>query len=317
MLIHDAIPSPTFANHETFHLRYRWLKKAYDHVLKDSLVFQRDDAPVILGVGKNMVRAIKFWGIAHKIIESQGSAKNTGMVPTDMGRMIFENNGLDPYLEKLATPWLLHWLLFASPCRVPVWWIIMNEFAVTNIKIEEMSESIKTRITNIPQWHTPSPKSIKKDIDVFIHTYTTRQDKLLMDDYIDCPFRQLSMIKQNSRDMMRFVFGKKYGISPLITAFVCFDFIHRSDTKSRNMSISRLATEAGSIGNIFKIGENDLADMLSEAARASSLFKLENLNGAQHLTFTGIAKDISIRMLELAYGKEIKIPKKKMGVLTS
>ncbi len=317
MLINEAVPTPTFANHETFHLRYGWLKKAHDHILKDSHIFQRDDAPITLGVGKNMVRAIKFWSITNKIIESQGPTKNTGMIPTEMGRIIFQNNGLDPYLEKSDTLWLLHWLLFAPPCRIPVWWIIMNEFAATNIKIEEMSESIKTRITNIPEWRTPSPKSIKKDIDVFIHTYTTRQDKLSMEDYLDCPFRQLHMVKQSSRDMMRFVFGKKYGISPLITAFACFDFIHRSGTKSKNVSISRLATETGSVGNIFKIGENDLVDMLSDVSRTYSLFKLENLNGAHHLTFTGIPKDISMMILELSYAKKIKVSKKqKMEALT-
>ena len=44
---------PKFAGHETFTLRYGWLKKAVD------ATGLRDDALVTLGAGKNMVRSIR------------------------------------------------------------------------------------------------------------------------------------------------------------------------------------------------------------------------------------------------------------------
>ena len=47
-----------FARHETFHPRFGWFKKGYDLALGDAQVFLRDDAPVRLGVGKNMVRSL-------------------------------------------------------------------------------------------------------------------------------------------------------------------------------------------------------------------------------------------------------------------
>ena len=306
MIITSAVPKPTFANHESFHLRYGWLKKAYDQTKEDSKIFTRDDATVKLGVGKNMVRSIRFWSFANKIIKQSDSNKNATVASTHIGNIIFDDkDGLDPYLEKPDTLWLLHWLLFAPPCRVPVWWMIMNDFSATNVKIEEITESITTRITNIAEWKTPSPKSIKKDIDVFIHTYTTRRDKMTMEDYLDCPFRQLHMIKQSSRDTMRFVFGKKHGLSPLIAAFACLDFIDKSDITSKNVSVSRLATEPGSVGNIFKINENDLSDLLSDACNISDDIQLQNINGAQHLIFDS-AKETSEKILSLAYDKKIK-----------
>ena len=305
MLITDAILKPTFANHESFHLRYGWLKKAYDKVKEDPRIFTREHATVQLGVGKNMVRSIKFWSIANKIIAAHGNVGNVTWAPTYMGDTIFGKQGLDPYLEKPATLWLLHWLLFAPPSRIPIWWILMNEFAATNIKLEDVTESINTRLTNIAEWNTPSPKSIKKDIDVFIHTYTTRQDKISIEDYLDCPFRQMHMIKQNSRDVMRFVFGKKHGLSPLMTAFACLDFVERAGIHSNSISISRLATEAGSVGNIFKINENDLVELLDKACRTSKMIKLSNVNGSPHLTFDS-AQEASRDALGLVYGKKIK-----------
>ena len=49
-----------FARHETFHPRFGWLKKGFDKADRDSGIFLREDAPVLLGVGKNMVRSIRY-----------------------------------------------------------------------------------------------------------------------------------------------------------------------------------------------------------------------------------------------------------------
>ena len=36
---------------------------------RDPYMFTRERAPIDLGVGKNMVRAIRYWGVACKVIE--------------------------------------------------------------------------------------------------------------------------------------------------------------------------------------------------------------------------------------------------------
>jgi hypothetical protein len=60
--------SPIFAKHETFHPRYGWLKKGFDKSTEDEILFLREDAPVTLGVGKNMVKAIRYWSCAYKVL---------------------------------------------------------------------------------------------------------------------------------------------------------------------------------------------------------------------------------------------------------
>ena len=50
------------SGHESFPCRYAWLPKAVNRVLKKPDVFvDEQQAMVDLGVGKNMVRAIRFW----------------------------------------------------------------------------------------------------------------------------------------------------------------------------------------------------------------------------------------------------------------
>src|SRR3972149_1998131 len=109
--------APRFAGHETFTLRYGWLKKAVDAVNEDPLTFTRDDALVRLGVGKNMVRSIRHWGLATGILEEDSQANNRGrsIRPSPLGKLLFSRRGLDPYLEDPATLWLLHWQLAGSP----------------------------------------------------------------------------------------------------------------------------------------------------------------------------------------------------------
>ena len=66
-----AVAGPTccFSGHETFPFRYPWLKKGFDAVRGNGEVFQREDAITTLGVGKNMVRAIRHWCLAAGVIE--------------------------------------------------------------------------------------------------------------------------------------------------------------------------------------------------------------------------------------------------------
>lgn len=59
---------PSFARHETFHPRYGWMRKAY-LAAEHPRTFLDPDATTKLGVGKNMVRAIRYWGLAYKVIE--------------------------------------------------------------------------------------------------------------------------------------------------------------------------------------------------------------------------------------------------------
>lgn len=77
--------NPIFARHETFHPRFGWLKKGFDRASHDAEVFLREDAPIRLGVGKNMVRSIRYWCSAFKLLENDQ--------PTDFGTQLLDQAG--------------------------------------------------------------------------------------------------------------------------------------------------------------------------------------------------------------------------------
>ena len=47
----EHFAAPSFAAHQTFHPRFGWIKKGYDAAADDPDVFNKQDAPVTLGVG--------------------------------------------------------------------------------------------------------------------------------------------------------------------------------------------------------------------------------------------------------------------------
>lgn len=303
----EEATKPVFSRHETFHLRYGWLKKAYNLLLEKPDLFQQEKAPVLLGIGKNMARSIRFWGHATKMIQDYTdpeSKKRPSTKPTELGNIIFdEKRGLDPYMERPETLWLLHWLLMSPPCMLPTWWTILNEISASNISTEVVVNYVISRVEEIEGWKKHSSHSIKKDVEVFIHTYSSRRGKESMEDYLDCPFRHLRMLVQNGRDEMRFVYGRKPGLSPLIVAYACLDFIDRAEIPGKTILIHRLAMEKGAPGNAFKLSETDMSEMLSEASRESKIISINNVNGLPQISFDGSARDAAMSMMYAVYGR--------------
>ena len=85
---------PQFSGHETFPLRYGWLKKAFDAIRAaegqddNRSVFSGEDAIARFGVGKNMVSSMRHWAKASGIIEEP---TGTNIVrPTKLGRLPFQ-----------------------------------------------------------------------------------------------------------------------------------------------------------------------------------------------------------------------------------
>ena len=115
---------PSFSGHETFPFRYTWLKKGIDAVRENPTVFMSARATITLGVGKNMVRSIRHWCLTARLIKEDESIPNNRgrqLVLTRLGEAIFADDGFDPYLEDVATLWLIHWQITTNTNRASLW----------------------------------------------------------------------------------------------------------------------------------------------------------------------------------------------------
>lgn len=59
---------PRFSGHETFACRFAWLPKAVRLISREPEALSNDERAILeLGLGKNMVHALRFWMEAFRV----------------------------------------------------------------------------------------------------------------------------------------------------------------------------------------------------------------------------------------------------------
>ena len=298
---------PVFAGHQTFHPRFGWIKKGYDAVNADPEVFNNPEAPLLLGVGKNMVEAIRFWGIATKVwarIPHTSEKRRHLYVPTGFGKALLADDGFDPFLELPGSLWLLHWYALSSPTSLPVWWLTFNDFSAVEFKDEDLDRFCLEEVAS-STWRQPNPSSIKKDVDCLLRMYTKRSAKgrQTLDDLLDSPFRELELIVPSGLGdrHFRFALGAKPTLLPEVLTYACLDYMARTDPHSSSATISRLTADPGSPGRLFKLSEESLLESLEAGTSQEKSVSIAAPGGSPQLLVDGSASDRAEKLLSDYY----------------
>jgi hypothetical protein len=293
----------TFANHQTFHPRFGWIKKGFDAAASDAGVFNDPEAPVRLGVGKNMVEAIRFWCLATRVLERQPDPVRPRMsvaVPTRFGEAVLGSKGLDPWIEDPTTLWLLHWQAVTAETLLPIWWSTFNDFTALEFTELELRNFCIDEVANTT-WSQPNPSSIVKDVDCLLRMYTSRtlRGRQTIDDLLDSPFRELGVIAPapSSTEAYRFVRGAKPTLAPAAIAYACLDYMARTDPGARTASMTRLTADPGSPGRMFKVGEDVVLAALEWARDAVTGLELASPAGTTQLVIDAAPEHVAQAVL--------------------
>lgn len=302
-----AVARPAFSRHETFHPRYGWLRKAYTAAAANPAVFLAPDATVRLGVGKNMVHAMRYWSQAYKVLEETPNAARPRvplMSPTAFGTAVFDEvNGWDPFLEDPGTLWLLHWKLFSPPCLAPAWWVTFNAFSPHHFSEDQLVATI-VEVAAAAGWPPVVESSVRKDVACVLRMYASRaQRRQTMDDVLDCPFRDLQLIEPvpGEAKMWRFAVSDSAAPPALVVAHACLDFIARLERSTSSMTVARLATEPGSPGCVFRLSESGLASALHEAGAVLRQLQLVDAMGRAQLLIDADPAELAEQALNEHY----------------
>ena len=277
---------PKLSGHETFTLRYGWLKKALDAASAaeksghEKSIFIADDAIARFGVGKNMVTSMRHWSIAAGVIdESSGRA-----LPTPMGSRVFGADGFDPYMEDPATAWLVHWHLCGNP-RKTSWFWAFNHYPAASFERDALVKGIE-KLAKARGWSRASTSTIKSDVACFVRTYVSQSPtgKSNREDALESPLTELGLIRPvGRRDGYRFVRGRKATLGAGVFCYAVTSFWARYST-AQTLSFEALAHEPGSPGRVFLLDENALADRLFDVEVASGgLYKWSETAGLKQL----------------------------------
>ncbi len=264
--IQPLLPSPpSFAGHQTFALRSAWLKKGLDALRSDARVFTADDALVTLGVGKNMVSAIRHWLLATQLVEATAE-RSSELQASSLGHFLLSDNGYDPYLEDPATLWLLHWNLCGPGSQAFTWTYAFNVWREWEWSLGALTDAIQNA-ARAASSKPASTETVERDVSVFIQTYVAPSERgQNAEDGLDCPLRELGLLRPALGNQQQYTFavGPKPSLPTAVFAWALLKFWDWKYAGNTTIAARDITYAEGSPGVVFKLDEDSTLAYLDQ-----------------------------------------------------
>ena len=273
----------SFGRHETFALRYSWLTKGLQAFTKDKIIFSKDEATIELGVGKNMVNAIKYWLRATSMLIDT----ENGLVSSTIGQALLMEDGWDPYLEDEATLWLIHWLITTNSELATAWYWFFNCFHKTEFTSEEAAESLLEFVHNKLNGKY-SEKTVKQEIAMILRMYLAPKNNntVQTDENLDAPLTSLKLITpvEGTARYRSFSYTQP-NLSIGLVGFAVNEILNQRQIDTILVSDLMYGEKQGiALGSIFRLTENGLLAKLESLVKTyPSIFQINETAGVNQL----------------------------------
>ena len=263
-----------FSGHETFPLRYGWLFKAVKEVKNGRKIrsSNKDDietAVIHMGVGKNMVSSIKYWADICQIVKSRDGTEKL----TREGEYLFGGDtskelpcGIDPYMEKPATVWLVHWLINSNFTELSASRWFFNYF---NGQRFDKKQLLKALLADLErrQISSFSEKTIEKDIDCLIQTYTHRVSggQKVTEDSFSSPLTELGLLHSGEGKTVRAELANHQSLPKELFAYCLIQYWKKNLGNVTTVSFDSVLSAPGSPARVFRLSQSALGDLIDAA----------------------------------------------------
>lgn len=274
----------SFGRHETFALRYSWLSKGF-HSIKAGLdITNIDDSTVKLGVGKNMVAAIRYWLRACQMLKADG------LTATEIGNFILDKSeGKDPFLEDEATIWLMHWLLSTNGEQATAFYWFFNKFHRPEFTASELQAALSDFTKEaLVKTKRPAASTLKSDALLIPRMYTPSKarGRTPLEEALDSPLSLLRLITQSAGDKgYQSKPEARPGLPIGVLAYVVSQLLLEKNVMAipvEEIMYSRDNYPAP--GSVFRLTETDLITKLEVMVHENSgLFEIRETAGIHQL----------------------------------
>ena len=264
---------PSFSGHETFQCRHLWLKKGYDYVLQGK-PFNAEDAVVELGVGKNMVSAIRHWMRAFDLL-------GEGDELTDFADWLFSETGKDPYLEDDASLWLLHYNLVRKGYATS-YNLIFNELRKERIEFNKDSfiKFIQNKFDTVI-----SVNSLGTDFEVFLKLYVGTESSKDNEDVVAGILTDLRMVRTIQRDKQPTLYHIETNEKVDLPEEVLLFALLNDPEIGLSVSLDSLERDYNSVGSIFAINRTGLVQKIESLCSKYDFLVYKDDAGIRELQF--------------------------------
>lgn len=260
-----------FRAHDTFFIRKGWLSKGMKYVHSKPDVFvAKDENPMdVLGIGANMVKALRYWLQAVGLTEEPNSGKRVQTF-TPLGQSVFTN---DRYIEELGTLYLLHYRLSSNKSDATAWYYFFNEFTMSEFSRDDFVEFLQRRIRMEDSDAAVAIRSLNDDFSCIINTYLPRYktspNRVAPESNIDCPFGELGLIDILSKEKK--TYRKAIPVASTISPWVALAIIVDQAGESKEISLNELLTAPCNIGKTLNLDAISMLDVLYQIERIGKI----------------------------------------------
>ena len=260
-----------FRAHDTFFIRKGWLSKGMKYVHSKPDVFvSKDENPMdVLGIGANMVKALRYWLQAVGLTEEPNSGKRVQTF-TPLGQSVFTN---DRYIEELGTLYLLHYRLSSNKSDATAWYYFFNEFTMSEFSRDDFVDFLQRRIRMEDSDATVAIRSLNDDFSCIINTYLPRYktspNRVAPESNIDCPLGELGLIDILSKEKK--TYRKAIPVASTISPWVALAIIVDQAGESKEISLNELLTAPCNIGKTLNLDAISMLDVLYQIERIGKI----------------------------------------------
>ena len=283
----------TFSGHDSFQCRQLWLKKGYDYI-RSGKSFNDEDAVVRLGVGKNMVSAIRYWLKAFNIIDNKDN-------PTEFGIKLLDNEeGYDPFLEDDASLWLLHYQLVKIGLA-STYSIIFNEFRKEKLLFnkETYVNYLKRRKETEPSINF-NDNTVADDFIVFVKMYQSSEVSKDVEDTFSGILSEIEILKtigKGKDEQYQIENSERDKLPEAVLLYSILDNPKYGDS----ISLNSLEFDINSPASIFALNRSGLTNKISEIVTENKSITFTDHAGIKELQFK--KKPNAYSILDTYYGK--------------
>lgn len=263
-----------FRAHDTFFIRKGWISKGMRYVDKtDGEVFiSKTENPMdVLGIGANMVKALRYWLQAIGITQEPASGKRIQTF-TDFGKLVYE---YDPYVEEMGTLYLLHYQLAKNIKMATSWFFFFNEFALSDFTKDDFALQLSNFIRIRDNDTVVAARSIEDDFTCIINTYVPRYktmpSKVSAENNIDCPLGELGLIDVLKKERNNVIYKKAIPSASTFNPWVILSVIHDNANGRKEIGLNELLTGEKNIGRVFNLDSITMLDVLHAAERTGEI----------------------------------------------
>lgn len=260
-----------FRAHDTFFIRKGWLSKGmkYVHAKPDVFVDKSENPMDVLGIGSNMVKALRYWLQTVGLTQEPNSGRRVQSF-TLLGTAIFEN---DRFIEEMGTLFLLQYKLASNITGATAWYYFFNEFSMSEFTREDFVSGLQNYVLMNENGNSVALRSLNDDFACIINTYLPKHktdvSKENPENNVDSPFGDLGLVDVVSK--IKKTYKKVIPSVSTINPWIVLAVIQDQAKGKQEISLNELLTAPCNIGKVFNLDAITMLELLRNVERLGEI----------------------------------------------